>query len=63
MSDKKIENAGPSTDQHITLGTEEGTFQTDRPPTSGTQADGSSNSGINERQANREGRDLTTDEE
>ena len=62
MSDEKIDNAGPSTDQHITMGTEEGTFQTDRAPSSGTQADGSSNAGINERKANLEKQDLTTDE-
>ena len=47
------ENAGPSTDQHITGGPEEGTFVTDEKP-GYTPANGSSNAGINETKANRQ---------
>lgn len=61
MSDEQRTNAGASADQHITGRDEDGTFQTDQPPTSGTQAAGSSNAGINERAANREDADLTDD--
>lgn len=46
--------SGASTDQHITGPDEEGTFTTDKPPTSHTPASGSSNRGINELNANRE---------
>jgi hypothetical protein len=60
MSDQR-ENAGASADQHITGRDEDGTFQTDRAPTAATPADGSSNAGINEHKANREGRDLQDD--
>lgn len=45
--------AGGSTDQHVTGADESGTFITDEPPTSATQAHGSSNAGINARHANR----------
>ncbi|GIE88348.1 hypothetical protein [Actinoplanes regularis] len=45
--------AGASTDQHISGFEEEGTFQTDEPPTSTTPASGSSNAGINRLHANR----------
>jgi hypothetical protein len=51
-NEQTVEGAG--TDQHITGGGEEGTFQTDQPPTSDTPASGSSNSGINKLHANRE---------
>jgi len=46
--------AGAGTDQHISGLEEEGTFQTDEPPTSTTPANGSSNQGINKVHANRE---------
>jgi hypothetical protein len=45
--------AGGSTDQHITGSRETGSFLTDEPPTPTTPAHGSSNAGINTRNANR----------
>ncbi|MBB4742641.1 hypothetical protein BJY16_006100 [Actinoplanes octamycinicus] len=45
--------AGASTDQHTSGHREQGTFQTDEPPTSATPADGSTNAGINQHHANR----------
>jgi hypothetical protein len=45
--------AGASTDQHLDNRPEQGTFQTDEPPTSDTPADGSTNAGINRLNANR----------
>jgi hypothetical protein len=53
MSDSEKTSAGPSTDQHITGRDEEGEFTTDKPPTSSTPADGSTNAGINQTKANR----------
>lgn len=47
------ENAGPSTDQHVTGTAESGEFTTDKAPRSDTPPDGSSNAGINETKANR----------
>ena len=47
------ENAGPSTDQHITGAEETGQSLVDQPPTSTTPAHGSSNKGINDTKANR----------
>jgi hypothetical protein len=51
--DAKPENAGASTDQHITGEEESGDFIVDQPPTSTTPAHGSSNKGINDLRANR----------
>jgi hypothetical protein len=47
------ENAGPSTDQHVTGSEETGQSLVDQPPTSTTPAHGSSNKGINDTKANR----------
>jgi len=52
-SDEHATTAGASTDQHVTGSRETGNFTTDKPPTSTTPADGSSNAGINARKANR----------
>ena len=47
MTDSRsTEDAGSSTDVHVTGKDEEGTFTTDQPPTGDTPADGSSNAGI-----------------
>jgi hypothetical protein len=51
--DARSENAGASTDQHITGAEETGDFIVDQPPVSTTPAHGSSNKGINDRKANR----------
>jgi hypothetical protein len=51
---KHVVNAA-STDQHITGEPETGEFTTDRAPTSGTPAHGSSNVGVNTTDANRPG--------
>ncbi|MEU4241282.1 hypothetical protein [Actinoplanes sp. NPDC026619] len=51
---KVVENAGAHGDTYITGSKETGTFQTDKPPTSATPANGSSNVGINKLHANRE---------
>jgi hypothetical protein len=48
------ENAGASTDQHVTGAPETGEFQTDKEPRGDTPADGSTNSGINATKANRQ---------
>nr|WP_296073497.1 hypothetical protein [uncultured Actinoplanes sp.] len=48
------DNLGSSTEQHITGSEEDGSFITDEPPTATTPAHGSSNSGVNERRANRQ---------
>ena len=45
-------DAGSSTDQHITGDPETGEFNTDRAPSSGTPAHGSSNIGVNTTNAN-----------
>ena len=47
-------SAGPSTDQNITGDPETGEFTTDKPPTTTTPANGSSNIGINTRHGNRD---------
>jgi hypothetical protein len=47
-------DAGASTDQHITGQAETGQFQTDKEPAADTPADGSTNAGINETEANRQ---------
>jgi hypothetical protein len=47
------ENAGASTDQHVSGTEETGKSIVDQPPTSETPADGSSNKGINDLKANR----------
>jgi hypothetical protein len=52
--DDVTETAGASTDQHVTGTGEEGEFLTDRPPTSKTPANGSSNKGINTTEANKQ---------
>jgi hypothetical protein len=52
--DAKSENAGASTDQHVTGAQEEGDFLVDQPPTATTPAHGSSNKGINQTKANSE---------
>ena len=46
------EDAGSSTDQHITGEPETAQFPTDAEPTGDTPADGSSNAGINQRDGN-----------
>jgi hypothetical protein len=46
-------NAGSIADQHVTGSEETGTFITDKAPTAGTQAHGSSNAGVNQTGANR----------
>jgi hypothetical protein len=48
------ENAGASTDQHVTGADEPGEFTTDQPPRADTPADGSGNAGINDTKANRQ---------
>ena len=48
------ESLGSATEQHITGREEDGSFITDEPPTDKTPSHGSSNRGINKRQANRE---------
>jgi hypothetical protein len=50
--DQTVRAAGSSADQHITGSPETGEFITDRAPTAGTPAHGSSNAGVNERHAN-----------
>ena len=44
---------GSSTEQHITGAEETGEFITDKEPTAGTPAHGSSNAGINDTDGNR----------
>ena len=46
-------DAGSSADQYITGDPETGEFTTDKPPSSSTPSNGSSNAGINETKANR----------
>jgi hypothetical protein len=51
--DDVTDDAGSSTDQHGTGGTETGTFTTDAAPPSDTPVHGSSNAGVNAVGANR----------
>ena len=51
---ESTQNAGASSDQHITGTPETDEFTTDAPPTGETEAHGSSNKGINEHRANRD---------
>jgi hypothetical protein len=51
---QRVEDAGSSTDQHVTGTEETGTFITDEPPTATTPANGSGNAGVNQTRANRQ---------